>query len=631
LILSRSDRDLDLGCQLARRAKDAQSDFFPGFSEIAEIGSGDLATVYRAREAATDRYVALKLLNVRDRSPRALESFDREANTLGPISSHPNIVTLFGSFRAADGRPVLVLELCRAAVADRLVDGQGLPVCDVVSIGIKIAGALDTAHRVGILHRDVKPQNMLVTEFGEPALSDFGVALLKSSTQVTAGLFDFTTLHAAPELLEGGETSAATDVYELASSLYQLVAGRSAFRANHGESPAAVILRILRDPVEPLAGAHVPEDLSALLLRAMAKERGQRPATAAEFAAQLAAIEAAQGWPPTSCVIRDADGRRIDPAAPGDPDATWSAPSLVTHTPPADSWSAPSLVTSQHQPVDDATRQRPTTLPPAPPPHTPAPPVTDEAGSEGSVVEEPPAAVTRRRPTTLPPPTPPQRPTADVRPFDMPVPDPAAMNAQTINRPPRDEMPLPRDETAPPPSNETVLPPSNETVPSPAELTYEDLPPNSLWVPPAVGDSSPHPVPDFAQSVEMPTATGPVPTWVFRAPNASPGPGMDQPVGDLTLDPASLRHKVTIRSGATSLTIDEGRLVSRRWFSRTEIRWPSVHGFETCFDQGSGNGYLVVHTDRGPVELSATRGSSADLRYVQALLAAYRQRAMSGY
>ncbi|HZY75908.1 MAG TPA: serine/threonine-protein kinase, partial [Jatrophihabitantaceae bacterium] len=272
---------------LRRRSKDAGHELFGGYADVVEIGVGSLATVFSAREIETGRRVALKLLNVRDASPRAIESFERESIALGALSSHPNIVTLFRTFRTPDGRPVLVLELCAGAVSDRLRNGLGLPVREVVSIGIKVAGALETAHRGGILHRDVKPQNILVTEFGEPALADFGVAMLQSSTQTTAGLFDFTTLHAAPELLEGGGTSAATDVYELASTLYQLVAGRSAFRAYEGESPASVILRILRDPVHPLVGAGVPMELSDLLIRAMSKEKDQRPPTVAEFAEQL--------------------------------------------------------------------------------------------------------------------------------------------------------------------------------------------------------------------------------------------------------------------------------------------------------------------------------------------------------
>ncbi|MBE7190213.1 serine/threonine-protein kinase, partial [Jatrophihabitans endophyticus] len=350
-----------------RRQKSAQSDFFPGFTDVVEIGTGSLATVYRAREMGTNRLVALKLLNVRDASPRAIESFERESVALGAVSSHPNIVTLYRSFRAADGRPVLVLELCTRSIADGMngQNGVGLPAPEVVSLGIKIAAALETAHRAQILHRDVKPQNILITEYGEPALADFGVAMLQSSTQTTAGLFDFTTLHAAPELLEGRETSAATDVYELASTLYQLVAGRSAFRAFDGESPASVILRILRDPVQPVIDSAVPPPLSDLLVGAMSKDKSDRPASAADFAAHLLGIEASQGWPRTHFLIRDASGapaplptaapprEPVPPAPPPQQSATlaqWSAP--VAGPPPPPVAQAPSPPPAPRVPFD---------------------------------------------------------------------------------------------------------------------------------------------------------------------------------------------------------------------------------------------------------------------------------------
>ena len=300
-----------LGRRALGRREPPDHELFPGFSDVTELGYGSIATVFRAYERSTEREVALKLLNIRDIGPRAVESFEREARALGALSSHPNIVTLFRTFRTADGRPVLVLELCRGSVYDRVRQGQAIPAPEVVRVGIKIGGALETAHRAGILHRDVKPQNILLTEFGEPALADFGVAMLQSATQTTAGLFDFTTLHAAPELLEGTPTSPATDVYELASTLYHLIAGRSAFRAYEGESPAAVILRILRDPVQPVAG--VPVELSDVLLAAMSKDARARPTTAAEFSAALIAIEARYGWGHTTFPVPA--GEAI-PAAP---------------------------------------------------------------------------------------------------------------------------------------------------------------------------------------------------------------------------------------------------------------------------------------------------------------------------
>src|ERR1700709_2146248 len=120
---------------LRRRREERGHELFTGFTDVSEIGVGSLATVYRAREIGTSRLVALKLLNVRDASPRAIESFERESVALGALSSHPNIVTLYRTFRTPDGRPVLVLELCSGAVADRLRGGAGLPVPGAVGTG----------------------------------------------------------------------------------------------------------------------------------------------------------------------------------------------------------------------------------------------------------------------------------------------------------------------------------------------------------------------------------------------------------------------------------------------------------------------------------------------------------------
>ncbi len=569
---------------MVRRSKGAENDFFPGFTDITEIGKGALATVYRARDLHTEQYVALKLLNVGDASPRAHESFARESIALSTLSAHPNIVSLFRSFPAADGRPVLVLELCRGSIGDR-PPGDGLTVPQIVALGITIAGALETAHRAEILHRDVKPQNILVTERGEPALADFGVAILPASTPSAAGRFDRTTLHAAPELLEGRPASPATDVYALASSLYQLIAGRSAFRAFDSESPASVILRILRDPVPPLLSAQVPPGLSHLVVDAMAKASANRPASALEFARRLAAIEAEQGWGPTPFVIREPGGAVVTEPLAEPPRSPAHAGTLAD-----DGWSAPSIV-SRHAAVElpaepeaaepgppiDVTHRRPIASM-LPPPPLPPPP--------GALDEDPSIEVTRRRPLSamLPPPLPGR---------DRAIEPPAAaeMAAASI--------------WAQSPIDPTPVDPSG---------AYSLLP-------------------EHGSESEVPTATGPVPTWAFPAHSQSrPVPPSAPPVGDLTLDPAWLRRKVTIRSGPASVTVDETSLVARRWLRKSEIAWSTVRGFEPRFDGDPANGALgrlVAITDSGPVELPATKRSAADLRYVHALLEAYRQRARS--
>ena len=250
------------------------------------------------------------------------------------MSHHPNIVTLYRPTATPDGRPVFVLELCRGSLSEQLRRDGPLNASDATRVGIKVAGALETAHRQGFLHRDMKPQNILVTQFGEPALGDFGVAALQASAQATAGVFGFTTLHAAPEILEGQHLSPATDVYGLASTMYQLLSGQAPFAAFDNEAPASVILRIIRDSVRPLRSDAIPLGLSDLLEAALAKDPARRPQSAAGFAAVLAEVEVANGWPQTTCLVWDRAGSDTGALlAPGPPAPTTPHGSRVTDVP----------------------------------------------------------------------------------------------------------------------------------------------------------------------------------------------------------------------------------------------------------------------------------------------------------
>jgi serine/threonine protein kinase len=302
-------------------------DVWPGFEEVSEIGRGAFATVYRAVEVGTGRPVALKVLRVGGMQARLVEAFESELRALAAVSGHPHIVTLYRAMSGPDGQPVLVLELCRGSYAQLVRDHGPLPAPTVAAVGIKIAGALETAHRAGYLHRDMKPQNVLQTAYGEPALADFGVAALQAAAQTTEGVFGFTTLHAPPEVLEGNALSPATDVYGLGSTLYQLLTGRGPFTAFEGEAPASVILRILRDPVPPALGPGVPLALSDLLASALAKDPEARPSTAAELATRLQAVEAAAGWPVTPALEWDGTAGGVAPPAPlpASPAPSWPA------------------------------------------------------------------------------------------------------------------------------------------------------------------------------------------------------------------------------------------------------------------------------------------------------------------
>ncbi|MGH9056113.1 MAG: protein kinase domain-containing protein [Acidimicrobiales bacterium] len=361
----------------------AGSDILPGYSDITEIGGGAFATVFRAVEVDTGRLVALKTLKVDTVHPHLMETFHQEIQALGKVSDHPNIVTLYRPLTTADGRPVLVLELCRESLAQQVRRSGPLDAIDVSRIGIKIAGALETAHRNGFLHRDMKPQNVLVTQFGEPALADFGVAALQASAQATAGVFGFTTLHAAPEILEGQKLSPAADVYGLASTMYQLLTGTAPFAAFDNEAPASVILRILRDPVRPLSSDKVPIGLSDLIEAALAKDPERRPPTAAVLAEALAEVQASCGWPVTPCAILERDGP--PPATwpvgtPGGGDAAptplapLGGPGVVLPLQPAVTLypSGPSVRVVADPPERPVATSAPWVTPPPPPPPAPA-------------------------------------------------------------------------------------------------------------------------------------------------------------------------------------------------------------------------------------------------------------------
>jgi serine/threonine protein kinase len=388
---------------------------FGGFSDVIALHAGLHSGVFQATEETTGRPVALKVLTVDGVTPRALEAFARESAVLAALGAHPNIVTLFRSFWLPDRRPVLVLELCRGSIEERLRDGGPFAPQEAVSTAIKLAGALETAHRGGVLHRDVRPANVLITDFGEPALSDFGVARLRSSTSAPAELFDFPSVHVAPELLLGQEASEATDVYGLASTLYEMLAGQPALAAYVGESPAATILRILRDPARPVFGNDVPLELSDLVLWGLAKEPAARPPSVMWFAEELGRIEAGNGWLRTRNLVRDPDGQ-VDtpkvrrsatlrrsvvrpPSGPGSARARRAAAHAETASRPM---GAPAETALETPPAPPAPAP-PAPAPPAPAPPAPAPPAPAGPAQPQSAVAAPVTVVPPTAPLWAPP------------------------------------------------------------------------------------------------------------------------------------------------------------------------------------------------------------------------------------
>lgn len=262
---------------------------FSGMQLMDRIGTTSL---YAARESGTGRAVALKVLD-QNAPAVAHEALQREAHYLALLATHPHIVTLYQRTELPDGRPALVLEACPASAADAVREHR-LTVAGAVSMAIKVAGGLETMHRAGLVHCAVRPQNVLLTEFDEPVLADFGVTVGRGpSTCVTA---HETTAHTAPELLLGDDPTPATDVYGLSSTLYEMVSGRPAFRAYDRESPAAVSLRILAGGVRPILAPDVPLELSDLIVWGMHPDPTERPPGAAWMAETLSRLEQQHGW-----------------------------------------------------------------------------------------------------------------------------------------------------------------------------------------------------------------------------------------------------------------------------------------------------------------------------------------------
>lgn len=331
----------------------------PGLSRVSEIGRGGFAVVYRAHQDEFDRDVAVKVLSA-DVDPDTLRRFERERLAAGRLSWHPNIATVFSSGTTESGRAYLVMELAPSgSLGDRLRRSGRLDWPDALRIVVKIAGALEAAHRAGRLHRDVKPENILVSDLREPLLADFGIAAIKN-TPVSQGL-SASIAYAAPEVLEGAAPDEAADVYALGATLFALLNGRAPFM-EPGDSFLSLHKRVVDAPVPDLRTIGVPDALCAVVESAMAKDVAARPASALELAERLRAAQRSLGLSPTEYVVeRDTGG--LEPAGPVEPES---------HT------------RNVGVPVGEHTRHTPGVPPPVPVP-VPVPPADAEADGDDEV------------------------------------------------------------------------------------------------------------------------------------------------------------------------------------------------------------------------------------------------------
>ncbi|MFE3280296.1 protein kinase [Nocardia sp. NPDC059239] len=284
-----------------------------GLEDAEEVGRGGFGVVYRCTQRRLDRTVAVKVLTCELEENR--ERFFREQRAMGRLTGHPNIIGVLEVGETETGRPYLVMPYHPQGSLDARIRRDGtLSVEDVLRLGVKMAGALETAHRAEVLHRDVKPANILLTDYSEPALTDFGIAHLAGGFQTATGAVTGSPAFTAPEVLGGDPPSHASDVYGLGATLFCALTGHAAFERRSGEQVVAQFLRITTQPVPDLRERGIPDDVCAVIEAAMCRDAPDRP-TAAVLGEQLQRIQQAHGYGVDQMALRDEPGGdRASPA-----------------------------------------------------------------------------------------------------------------------------------------------------------------------------------------------------------------------------------------------------------------------------------------------------------------------------
>ncbi len=298
-----------------------------GYADLVEIGRGGDSVVYRARDLAVERDVAIKVLSVDD--PARAQRFVREIEITVELGrQHPNIVTVLAIGTTVSGRPAIVMDYFeRGSLHDQLRTRGPLTVDEAVAVGVVVADALAFAHAHGVLHRDVKPQNVLVLPTSW-VLADFGIARL-IDTEHTASVETFTYRHASPQLLDGLPPTASDDIWSLGSTLFTLLDGRPPFSSDDPDDDSALAyLRRVRTEKTREAAHHEgqgdTDPVMAVVDRCLAKDIGERFTSAEALRDALAAVQV-HGWEP---------GAPLAPLTPASTQAVEEVPQLAEHALP---------------------------------------------------------------------------------------------------------------------------------------------------------------------------------------------------------------------------------------------------------------------------------------------------------
>ncbi|GAB3598366.1 serine/threonine-protein kinase [Microbacterium tumbae] len=369
-----------------------------GFTYVEPLGAGGFADVFLYEQQMPRRRVAVKVLLADRISSGSAQEFTDEANVMAMLSTHPAIVTIYQAGVASDGRPYLVMEYCPRPNLQLRARKEPFSVAEALRVGIQVAGAVETAHRAGVLHRDIKPANILVTEYNRPALTDFGIASTSAAISEATGM----SIPWSPPESFGDPPQSGTwsDVWALGATLFTLLAGRTPFeRPGERNSSADLIERIERAPLPALGRPDSPVSLQRVLERAMAKNPADRYPSAVAFARALqkVQIELSHSVTPIDIVDDhpieeiddDDDGlTRVREVVSISPDAGATRPSALTQpfapsiAPPAAAGGAPVPARA-----DDTVMRPPTVVSPV------AAPAAAPAAAEDRTLLRPPRVV----------------------------------------------------------------------------------------------------------------------------------------------------------------------------------------------------------------------------------------------
>jgi len=274
-----------------------------GYKVEEKIGQGGMAVVYRAYQPQLERWVAIKMLRAAEAGGEEfLTRFRREARAIATLR-HPNILTIY-DYGEEHGAAYIVMEYVPGGTLQAHLTGKPIKWTEAASLVIPVGQALAYAHSQGIVHRDVKPANILLARADWPLLADFGLAmLLRTQRGITQPGTSMGTPHyLSPEQSIGGEVDHRTDVYSLAVVLYELLTGQVPLQS---DSPMETVLRRLRDPPTPprQLNPEIGPQLETVVLHALEREPSARYPSMQEFVDDLCRLPGAPGQPDTPAGI----------------------------------------------------------------------------------------------------------------------------------------------------------------------------------------------------------------------------------------------------------------------------------------------------------------------------------------